>query len=92
MLRWFLGARTHPYRRPTSRLSGVQSLIVAAAKLTAVYRARLSTQHRQQDARASPADGEARVVRDIFSRADATEATNRASLDATLDEKMAGVH
>ena len=92
MLCWFLGARTHPYRRPTSRLPGVQSLIVAAAKLTAVYRARLSTQHRQQDARASPADGEARVVRDIFSRAGATEATNRASPDATLDEKMADVH
>ena len=70
----------------------MQSLIVAAAKLMAVYCARLSTRHRQQDARASPADGEARVVRDIFSRADATEATNRASLDATLDEKMAGVH
>ena len=70
----------------------MQSLIVAAAKLMAVYRARLATRHRQQDARASPADGEARVVRDIFPHADATEATNRASLDATLDEKMADVH
>ena len=70
----------------------VLPLIVAAAKLMAVYRARLSTRHRQQDARTSPADGEARVVRDFFWRAGATEATNRASPDATLDEKMADVH
>ena len=70
----------------------MQSLIVAAAKLMAVYRARLSTRHCQQDARASPADGDARDVRDVLSRADATVTTNRASLDAMIEEKLALVH
>ena len=70
----------------------MQSLIIAAAKLMAVYCARLSTRHCQQDARASPADGAARVVRDVFSRADTKTTPNRASLDATIEEKMALVH
>ena len=56
-------------------------------------RARLSTRHRQQDACVSPAEGDARVVRDIFrARADTTVTPNRASLDATIKEKLAGVH
>ena len=70
----------------------MQSLIVAAAKLMAVYCARLSTRHRQQDARASPADGDARVERDDLSRADKTVTPICASLDAMIEEKMARVH
>ena len=70
----------------------MQSLIVAAAKLMAVYCARLSTRHRQQDARASPADGDARVERDVGSRTDTTKTPNCASLDAMIEEKMARVH
>ena len=70
----------------------MQSLIVAAAKLMAVYCARLSTRHRQQDARASPADGDARVARDVLSRADKTMTPICASLDAMIEEKMAEVH
>ena len=70
----------------------MQSLIVAAAKLMAVYCARLSTRHRQQDARASPADGDARVARDVVSRTDTMKTPNRASLDATIKQKLARVH
>ena len=43
--------RTHRNRRQTSQLACVQWLIVAAGKLMAVYRPRLSTRHYQQDAR-----------------------------------------
>ena len=89
---WVLGVRIHRNRRPTSQLACAQSLIVAAATLMAVYYARLSMRHYQQDARASPADGAACVVRDVLSRADTTTTPNRASLDATIEEKMALVH
>ena len=67
-----------------------QSGADGAAKLMAVYRARLSTQHREQDARASPADGDARVARFNSSRAGTTATPNRASLDAAIEEKVAG--
>ena len=47
---WAQHTCARQYRRPTSRLVAMQSLIVAAAKLMAVYRPRLSTRHYQQDA------------------------------------------
>ena len=44
----------------------------------------------EHDARASPADGDARVARFNLSRTDTTATPNRASLDAAIEEKVAG--
>ena len=84
---WAQHTRARQYRRPTSRLVAMQSLIVAAAKLMAVYCARLSTRHRQHATRAFAVPLSTLALRTTFTRAGATATSNHASLDAILEEK-----
>ena len=73
--------------QPTSRLVWAQSAVVGTVESVTVNRARLSTPHRQHDARAFETEVNARDVRNTLSRADTTTTANRASLDALLEEK-----
>ena len=73
--------------QPTPGLVWGQSAVVATAEPVTVNLVRLSTPHRQQDARAFVTEVNARDVRDTLSHANTTTTANRASLDALLEEK-----